>query len=116
MGRNRSGRRRSFAVDEILKFFAGLEKGDALRRNLYLGARLRIPPHTAATLASAEAAKATDLDFVPSLQCLDDGIEDGLDNRFGFFAGQLGGSRSEEHTSELQSRQYLVCRLLLEKK
>src|ERR1035437_10494452 len=30
----------------------------------------------------------------------------------------IGGhaSRSEEHTSELQSRQYLVCRLLLEKK
>src|SRR3712207_7721679 len=40
--------------------------------------------------------------------------------------GSLGGAadrlgappnrRSEEHTSELQSRQYLVCRLLLEKK
>src|SRR3712207_6990392 len=35
--------------------------------------------------------------------------------------GPLGGelrrhARSEEHTSELQSRQYLVCRLLLEKK
>src|SRR3712207_8765467 len=27
-----------------------------------------------------------------------------------------GPERSEEHTSELQSRQYLVCRLLLEKK
>src|SRR3712207_8125276 len=27
-----------------------------------------------------------------------------------------GDPRSEEHTSELQSRQYLVCRLLLEKK
>src|SRR3712207_7262762 len=27
-----------------------------------------------------------------------------------------GTRRSEEHTSELQSRQYLVCRLLLEKK
>src|SRR3712207_7769619 len=27
----------------------------------------------------------------------------------------LGRARSEEHTSELQSRQYLVCRLLLEK-
>src|SRR3712207_7773889 len=27
-----------------------------------------------------------------------------------------GAPRSEEHTSELQSRQYLVCRLLLEKK
>src|SRR3712207_7193722 len=26
------------------------------------------------------------------------------------------GDRSEEHTSELQSRQYLVCRLLLDKK
>src|SRR3712207_6873664 len=32
-------------------------------------------------------------------------------------AGGSGVSgRSEEHTSELQSRQYLVCRLLLEKK
>src|SRR3712207_7137378 len=34
---------------------------------------------------------------------------------------EVGGNlvldiRSEEHTSELQSRQYLVCRLLLEKK
>src|SRR3712207_8831705 len=29
---------------------------------------------------------------------------------------RLWGLRSEEHTSELQSRQYLVCRLLLEKK
>src|SRR3712207_8810545 len=28
----------------------------------------------------------------------------------------IGDHRSEEHTSELQSRQYLVCRLLLEKK
>src|SRR3712207_8915747 len=28
----------------------------------------------------------------------------------------VGFGRSEEHTSELQSRQYLVCRLLLEKK
>src|SRR3712207_9459689 len=30
--------------------------------------------------------------------------------------GEPGVMRSEEHTSELQSRQYLVCRLLLEKK
>src|SRR3712207_7602866 len=29
---------------------------------------------------------------------------------------KIVGERSEEHTSELQSRQYLVCRLLLEKK
>src|SRR3712207_7040576 len=30
--------------------------------------------------------------------------------------GRRSPRRSEEHTSELQSRQYLVCRLLLEKK
>src|SRR3712207_7385957 len=29
---------------------------------------------------------------------------------------ERSAARSEEHTSELQSRQYLVCRLLLEKK
>src|SRR5687768_17817660 len=29
---------------------------------------------------------------------------------------EMGGDRSEEHTSELQSRLHLVCRLLLEKK
>src|SRR3712207_9110118 len=32
------------------------------------------------------------------------------------FPATSSGPRSEEHTSELQSRQYLVCRLLLEKK
>src|SRR3712207_6860130 len=33
-----------------------------------------------------------------------------------FWTSLADGLRSEEHTSELQSRQYLVCRLLLEKK
>src|SRR3712207_9228935 len=33
-----------------------------------------------------------------------------------YFTGLQVLQRSEEHTSELQSRQYLVCRLLLEKK
>src|SRR3712207_7255141 len=44
-------------------------------------------------------------------------------DRIGVVAMKQGGfslaptaNRSEEHTSELQSRQYLVCRLLLEKK
>src|SRR3712207_8180362 len=41
--------------------------------------------------------------------------------RLGYCLARFRGSafdwtRSEEHTSELQSRQYLVCRLLLEKK
>src|SRR5438445_2943824 len=35
---------------------------------------------------------------------------------FGSCGSQILKNRSEEHTSELQSRQYLVCRLLLEKK
>src|SRR3712207_9215075 len=38
----------------------------------------------------------------------DRAMEGGIDD--------VGAGRSEEHTSELQSRQYLVCRLLLEKK
>src|SRR5438445_3757727 len=46
----------------------------------------------------------------------------GVENRRLFFLRLEDGDddnlvwRSEEHTSELQSRQYLVCRLLLEKK
>src|SRR3712207_8634107 len=39
---------------------------------------------------------------------------EGLLLELGYGVAVLG--RSEEHTSELQSRQYLVCRLLLEKK
>src|SRR5207247_6947023 len=35
-------------------------------------------------------------------------------SQFGSTVGRTGGSRSEEHTSELQSRVDLVCRLLLE--
>src|SRR5438445_1754605 len=42
----------------------------------------------------------------------------GQESAVGCGCKMAGGSRcrSEEHTSELQSRQYLVCRLLLEKK
>src|SRR3712207_7255320 len=35
---------------------------------------------------------------------------------YAFYGYVISAQRSEEHTSELQSRQYLVCRLLLEKK
>src|SRR3712207_8093957 len=47
------------------------------------------------------------------------GLRNGADDYLGKpFAVEelLARVRSEEHTSELQSRQYLVCRLLLEKK
>src|SRR3712207_9494640 len=49
----------------------------------------------------------------------DKGLEVGADVRAADRVLPLrlfAGHRSEEHTSELQSRQYLVCRLLLEKK
>src|SRR3712207_8556445 len=42
-------------------------------------------------------------------------VRDALQRRLGLHHGERH-LRSEEHTSELQSRQYLVCRLLLEKK
>src|SRR3712207_7245566 len=46
-------------------------------------------------------------------------VQQRADRRAAHEDGQPAGGgqeRSEEHTSELQSRQYLVCRLLLEKK
>src|SRR3712207_7790848 len=43
-------------------------------------------------------------------------IVSNVPNRNNHSTEALTVSRSEEHTSELQSRQYLVCRLLLEKK
>src|SRR3712207_6851499 len=57
----------------------------------------------------------------------DDSAPDHMSETFRRYLGGLMGTaremawmfapyRSEEHTSELQSRQYLVCRLLLEKK
>src|SRR3712207_8918574 len=48
------------------------------------------------------------------LQILD--LPAALGNPVGAAGRGLAVVRSEEHTSELQSRQYLVCRLLLEKK
>src|SRR3712207_8004356 len=48
-------------------------------------------------------------------------LDDSFENAYSAIASSASRairsvSRSEEHTSELQSRQYLVCRLLLEKK
>src|SRR3712207_8407314 len=45
-----------------------------------------------------------------------EGIVDLIGMKEIVYRDDLGKDRSEEHTSELQSRQYLVCRLLLEKK
>src|SRR3712207_7499403 len=53
-------------------------------------------------------------EFVAKLRRLADALEKG--ERFEIQVAGERVYRSEEHTSELQSRQYLVCRLLLEKK
>src|SRR3712207_8449599 len=51
------------------------------------------------------------------LRVAEDGMADRLQVRADLVrAARLEADRSEEHTSELQSCQYLVCRLLLEKK
>src|SRR3712207_7312698 len=68
----------------------------------------RHPPRHGGTFWSAKRTRLPDWQFAfwPAA-----GPERGI------IAGILGPrERSEEHTSELQSRQYLVCRLLLEKK
>src|SRR3712207_7469875 len=65
-----------------------------------------------ATLRGAEetplpvAAKAALLGIADGMEALETQVEE----------VEAAIPRSEEHTSELQSRQYLVCRLLLEKK
>src|SRR3712207_8101488 len=80
-----------------------------LFRSVLHEARSDFPPHVA---RSAELLRA-ELDRFESL--LTDLLEI---SRYDAGAAVLDAdpARSEEHTSELQSRQYLVCRLLLEKK
>src|SRR3712207_8304068 len=65
------------------------------------------PPRTAAT-ASRLNASGKVRRFLPPLST--------IDTSQALQPIRSVRSRSEEHTSELQSRQYLVCRLLLEKK
>src|SRR3712207_7925947 len=63
----------------------------------------------------------TDYDRMARQRCTINAIIDAADpvtllERYQELAATTQDIRSEEHTSELQSRQYLVCRLLLEKK
>src|SRR3712207_6866706 len=50
------------------------------------------------------------------INTVEKGYEGAFTDEFSFMGLSSYDRRSEEHTSELQSRQYLVCRLLLEKK
>src|SRR3712207_7683480 len=78
-----------------------------LRAMWMAGNFAEVAKHTAATAEEFIAR----LDFEPGARVLDVACGSG---NLSVPAARAG--RSEEHTSELQSRQYLVCRLLLEKK
>src|SRR3712207_7934590 len=58
-----------------------------------------------------------DLELRVEVDAAVDRVDEPVQPLPGVHVGAVGDHpRSEEHTSELQSRQYLVCRLLLEKK
>src|SRR3712207_8447992 len=67
------------------------------------------PDHRAVGMATTDAVYPTARDPLYFPEHYRQGLEPHK-------TAEIWYSRSEEHTSELQSRQYLVCRLLLEKK
>src|SRR2546429_6204906 len=82
-------------------------------------------PYTTLFRSLAHVGDRTGLEMIRTLQ--DHGIHQGIDVHMEHtvlgllkdgdrVVGALAYERSEEHTSELQSRLHLVCRLLLEKK
>src|SRR5258707_9291585 len=79
-------------------------------------------PYTTLFRSLPEAGAGRELEVEGDPAHLDGALELGLAEllqdhlHFAGSPGQPARARSEEHTSELQSRQYLVCRLLLEKK
>src|SRR3712207_8168038 len=74
-----------------------------------LDSRLMLQGYATGVFPMAESRKAPDLFWVEPRERAILPID-------GFHLSRSLAKRSEEHTSELQSRQYLVCRLLLEKK
>src|SRR3989441_146664 len=91
------------------------------RRTQAVLGRRWLDPATASDLGTLDAAAIQKVreEAWPHVDSAD-AMQDGLD-LLGFVTGEEAGAggwepRSEEHTSELQSLAYLVCRLLLEKK
>src|SRR5215831_456741 len=77
-------------VDQVFKFFAGLEIGDLLRWNLDSRPRLGIAPYARAALPGTKAAKASNLNLVPRSQRAHHAVKDGFHNDFTIFARELG--------------------------
>src|SRR5687767_15763278 len=79
---------------------------------LFRSARISRSMASRAGIGMNSLIEAGSWEFIPIFPVLSRGIEifDGASG------SNIGNIRSEEHTSELQSLAYLVCRLLLEKK
>src|SRR3712207_1883516 len=92
-------------LDEAIANIGGAGEGPALVDDLFYGT-------TAAGGANTEANRKAQ--WIEAARTLKARYHMHTAERLG--ASAYTAARSEEHTSELQSRQYLVCRLLLEKK
>src|SRR3712207_8569790 len=81
---------------------------------------IRRPPRSTlfpyTTLFRSGDATAPDPEHLTAAEFLDLSLPRQGDVLERYYERDHARERSEEHTSELQSRQYLVCRLLLEKK
>src|SRR3712207_7069027 len=84
-----------------------------LFRSLRDHARWSRPSCDAGSVPATKPADPVSTNHKPSPPC---SREDSSCPNLAQVSASAVGPRSEEHTSELQSRQYLVCRLLLEKK
>src|SRR5690606_40739964 len=104
-----AGRSATVATVQSIRHELGLDRPLPVQYVSYLGALLRGDLGR----SYAQRAKVSDLiasRFAPTVQLALAGI------LFELLIGLPEEDRSEEHTSELQSRENLVCRLLLEKK
>src|SRR3712207_8113310 len=87
----------------------------ALFRSRALAALVRRPAELVAVLATSSVADIVAVAGGVHERSIETAPGVASVSTVAFSGVAVGGVRSEEHTSELQSRQYLVCRLLLEK-
>src|SRR3712207_8528846 len=94
-----------FPYTTLFRSRSALLRPAALRRRAGRGARVAVLVRRVVAGRDDVVVRALRLLLVPALVVLDELVE-----------RLLLLLRSEEHTSELQSRQYVVCRLLLDKR
>src|SRR5436305_5478888 len=102
-----------------MRRISGKLAGSAILLTLALGCNPEqsVRPRSPAFEAAATPAPTLVLHVVAP-RATDPAIDQGLDDHYAWLdtTARSNHKRSEEHTSELQSRPHLVCRLLLEKK